>query len=678
MQLKEGVQPGPKKSTVQIVFGILILLRIMLSSRLPAYMMVNMPHDDGWLVRQANFILMGSWLGPYDQITLIKGPFAPLFMAAAAQIGVSFSSLNTLLYCLSCVLFIYAVRPLIKNQWFQVISFAILLFNPLTYALETGQRIYRNSMGQWQILIIFACLIALFLRRKESAKSLLKWGVLGGLALGAFFGTREDSAWIYPFVLGTIGTTILAYLLEKVGPKRKIWVYLVPLVIAYSMGGLFALKNKEVYGAAIVNDRSGGNYAKVAGDLYAITPDAKDDLLYNSEKYRDRYITLYVSTIEKAIAASPTLNQIAGPFRESIKWWADLINPGIGQPFSDHMLFALRDGARAAGYYKSLPETEAFYGKVHEELKAAFENGTLIKHGFSISPLIKRVQWSDFGKAFGVFPGAVANIVSFRDVHSAAYPAGGSDPAIEKFAVTAGGEYFKPFKGINGRGWAFLEGDKESLLRAGLYDKEGTVIFPFTLEVGDYAVEAFQFPSVKVSRFSFDVKGYDHTSGATFRFFNQKNELVGQVPVDGGPHCGVKEGGFHYCILEEMVNHVSPAVYYSSQTDRANKVIDVYKHLGPVFGILALLLYLVATTKVIQEVITKRELATLPVWLVLTGSGLTFTLFVFAMCLITAVSFNSLIYLYLAPAYALFLMFWVVSVSWGLQTFRDFRKNRHV
>lgn len=678
MQLEKcDQQPVQKKRAVIIIFGILILLRIILSSRLPAYILASMPHDDGWLVRQANFILMGNWLGPYDQFTLIKGPFSPLFMAFAAQIGVSFSSLNTWLYCVSCLVFVFAVRPIIKNQWLQVISFAVLLFNPITYALETGQRIYRNSMGQWQILIIVGCLFAIFLRRNENGKSLLKWGVLGGLALGAFFGTREDSAWISAFVMGTISATILIFLLEKRGPKKKIFFYLVPLMVVLLVNSMFALKNKRYYGAAIVNDRNGGNFAKVAGDLYAITPDANDDMLYSSDAYRDRYITMYVSTIEKALAASPTLNQIAGPFRESIKWWAALAHPNIGQPSTDHMLFALRDGARAAGYYKSLPETEEFYGKVHEELKMAFEKGTLTQHGFSISPLIKRVQMSDFGKALALFPRAVSDIVRFRDVQSAAVPAAGSEPGIEKFILTAGGDLYKAINVVKGRGWAFLEDGKDSL-HAGVYDKDGAMIVPLTFEAGDYAIEAFKFQNAKVGRFSFDIKGYDHNSEITFRFFNKNNELLWQMPVYDAPHCGLKEGVFHYCITEVLADHSSSAMYYGRMTDRANQVIRLYMDLCPIFGILAFLVYLVATTRFAREIRKKQALATLPVWLVLTGIGLTFILFMFAMCLITAVSFNSLIYLYLAPAYILFLMFCIVSVSWGWQSFRDFRKSRNL
>jgi hypothetical protein len=163
------------------IFGILILLRFALSSRLPSYIIADSPHDDGWVVNHAMNILRGEWLGPYDEYTLIKGSFSPLLLAFSSGIGFSFSGLNTFLYSFACIVFIASIRPIIKNHWIQIFFFAVLLFNPITYALETGQRIYRNSIGQWEILLIFGCLIAVLLRRNENWKGLLKWQLICGV-----------------------------------------------------------------------------------------------------------------------------------------------------------------------------------------------------------------------------------------------------------------------------------------------------------------------------------------------------------------------------------------------------------------------------------------------------------------------------------------------------------------
>ena len=253
------------RKTMLLIFGFLILLRMALSSRLPSYILSNMPHDDGWLVSRAQSVLRGEWLGSYDQFALIKGPFSPLLLAFSNYAGVTFSGMNSALYCFACVVFILSVRPIIKNYWMQLMLFCILLFNPITYALQTGQRIYRNGIGQWEIMLIFACLIAVFLRRNRKSSDLLRWVLLAGVSLGIFSLTREDGAWIYPFILGSIGITVSAFLFEKGWDSKKIMIFLLPIAIAIFLKLGAAFVNYAYYGAPIVNDRSGGNFAKVAG-----------------------------------------------------------------------------------------------------------------------------------------------------------------------------------------------------------------------------------------------------------------------------------------------------------------------------------------------------------------------------------------------------------------------------
>lgn len=663
------------------IFVILILLRIALSSRLPSFILSGTPHDDGWLVTHAQYILNGEWLGPYDQYTLIKGPFSPLLMAFSAYIGVTFSGLNTALYCFACLIFVAAIRPIIKNQWLQILCFAVLLFNPISYAIETSQRIYRNGIGQWEILLIFGCLIAVFFRRNENWKNLFKWAFVSGLTLGAFLQTREDSAWIYPFVLGMIASTIAVFLWEKEGPKKKIILFLLPIALAFLLNGFTQIANYIYYGAPTVNDRNGGNYAKVAGDLYAIAPDPDEDRLYKSEAYKGQYYDIYVSTMDKALAASPTLNSASQHIRDAIRMWAGWEEIKNGQVSTDHMLFALRDGVAGAGHYKSLPETEAFYGRVHEELRAAFENGTLVKWGFPISPLMKRLQKTDLTKALSIMPMAIRAVADFSNIGSGSVPAIGPPEGIKQFNLMAGGEYYTASRMFAGSGWAFVEDDKIRL-KAGLYDKQGALIVNLPFRSGEDVFDGLKvkFQNAKMSRFSFNVDGYDLESGVTFRFFNQNGSLLWEVPADNSVRCAGGDGSYHFC-LDELKSESSSEKFYArfaSQfyarfVNRANYVISKYQLLTPFFSLLACLIYLVMTVLVIWGICKKQVLKkTLSLWLVLTGLGSTFMLFMFIMCLITATSFNALIYLYTAPAYILLLMFCLMSICWAAESFLRF------
>ena len=129
-----------------IVFIILLmLLKQVFVGRLPAVIHADMPHDDLWVVKAAVYLLEGQWLGPYDQYTLIKGAFSAMVLAFARWTGASFIGLNTFLYSLACLAFVNAIKPLFRRNWPLYLIFVILLFNPLTYAAETWQKIYRNG-----------------------------------------------------------------------------------------------------------------------------------------------------------------------------------------------------------------------------------------------------------------------------------------------------------------------------------------------------------------------------------------------------------------------------------------------------------------------------------------------------------------------------------------------------
>jgi len=666
MQQSNGSHRNWKTSTIAM-FVAFIMLRIILSGRLPTYLLPEMPHDDGWVFSRATYILNGSWLGPYDQFTLIKGVFSPLFLAFASQSGFTFNGLNTALYCIACVVFAAAVRPIIKSQWLQVLLFVGLLFNPITYALDTGQRVYRNGIGQWQILLIFACLIAVFLRRGENWKTLSKWLITGGLVLGAFLQTREDGTWIYPFVLGSFILQALMFLLNKEGPKKRVLVFLLPMLIAWTMYGVTAAVNYVHYGAPVVNDRGGGNYAKVASLLYAITPNADDEKRYEAEPYRDLYYNIYVSTMEKAFTASPTLNGLSKEIRAAIRQWASWEEIKTGEVSTDHMLFALRDGVRAGGYYKSLPETEAFYGAVYQELQSAFDNGTLTKRGFPISPLIKRLRLKDIGPIIDLMPISIKNIAHFRDVSSKVAPSLGSAVGIKRFNLLAGGDYITGTGTLSGSGWAFSE-DDNARVSGGLYDASGSMITILSFGPGDDVFAAFdgKFQNAHRSRFAFNIEGYDLKSGLTIRFYDKAETLLAEVPTDGSAACGGSDGSFKYCI-DSMTSETPIFDFFAQFVDRANMMIAVYQKLTPIIAILACLSYLAATALTVVEVRKKQISKTLPAWLIMTGIGATFLIFMLAMCIITATSFNSMTYyLYTGPAYLLLLMFCGVSTLWGI------------
>jgi hypothetical protein len=63
----------------------------------------------------AKALLSGNWLGPYDNTVLAKGPIYPIWIAIVSASGMPLLLAQHLLYVAACVLFVSAVKPLLRS-----------------------------------------------------------------------------------------------------------------------------------------------------------------------------------------------------------------------------------------------------------------------------------------------------------------------------------------------------------------------------------------------------------------------------------------------------------------------------------------------------------------------------------------------------------------------------------
>ena len=145
-------------------------------------------HDEGLFMKLAGHIARGEWLGPYDHLTLAKGPAYSIFIAMNFWAGLPLALTQQVFYLAACLMVLWALAPVIKLGWARLAVWLLLFYNPLTYEGENMTRILRQHLSVPLALIIVAGLIALVLRRKD-----FRWDVtlpcaaLTGAALGVFF-----------------------------------------------------------------------------------------------------------------------------------------------------------------------------------------------------------------------------------------------------------------------------------------------------------------------------------------------------------------------------------------------------------------------------------------------------------------------------------------------------------
>ncbi len=684
-----------KEKRIKYLFGVAIvlgiLLRMALSARIPVWIRQSNIHDDQWVVSRAVSILKGEWLGAYDQYTLIKGCFAPLLLAFSYAIGLPYLQLNTILYCIACLFFVYSLQPVIKGRLARFLIFVILLFNPVSYGYSTWQRIYRNGLSQWQVLFVIGCIFRLYIHRMDREIVLLPWALFGGFSLWAFMNTREDGVWILPFVVCAMGVTVISLLIRKNGEKLadkvlKAVIVLLPLFILIVGNRVICTLNKNYYGVSLRNDRDNGNYALVVRDLYLIKPNSEDDALYSSPEYDDQYYNIYLSTMEKAYTASPALARMRGNINAAInRWDAADTGPKDGEPWGDHILFAIRDGVAASGYYQSnLADTEALYARIHQELGEAFRNGILEKRGVSLSAMSAPFQKRDLPKVIREYGHTFLSVLSFEDVQT----------RVMTSSESLKPEWLYQFENLSGskaiikkdtsctmtiKGWAFAK-DDDTKLRTALCTAGGIKIAEVPFVSGKDVYQYFEkkgyvFPNALMSRFNLSIDNYSLQDNLVLKFYNGADTLLYELPLKDADLQKIAETDHIWysidAIKESAVDHSEKEISSAQRyVDRANFIGNLYKLAGvPVF-VAALVSYLLLTASVWFGMKKKDgNPEAVGVWLLSTGLLLSLIFVVFCVSYISATTFSATNHSYLSPAYTVNLMFCTVTVFYILHAF---------
>ena len=361
------------------------ILRIGMMMRTPIYALANYKHDDLLLVTLAQHLQEGEWLGPYNNLTLVKGISFPVFLALCNRFCIPYLFGMGLFYTGAVILFVVAVREQIPNRWVQLGIYLFLLYSPAMLSVDAQQRVYNCAIVPGAILLVFAGVLGVFFRRHKSWKAVFAWSCFLGLAFSFFWHLRNDTMWILPFVLTGMGISIFC-IIKKNGFKKeaviKSLICLIPMSLLILSNLLIAGINQAHYGIFVVNDRSGSAEAEFISRLMEM-----------DEKSENPNVWVSQNAMKKAVEVSPALQEIQPQIEEMFQsGWAS-----GGEIVGDIVVWAFRDAMEAAGYYQgNAPETDAFYKRATAELDQAYEDGRLHKDGLlHLSALSKGISWKD-------------------------------------------------------------------------------------------------------------------------------------------------------------------------------------------------------------------------------------------------------------------------------------------
>jgi hypothetical protein len=264
--------------------------------------------DDGLFLRSAAFLSQRLWLGPYDHLTLVKGPGYPLWIALSYWCGVPLLLGEQLLYITACATLAVALRPVFPSRALLLGIYSLVLWNPMTFTAAV-LRVIREGIYPAETLFVIACLIGVLTRRDCSWRHLGAWAAGLGLAVTACWVTREDAVWLVPPLTVILGYTFVSSALSQQDRRLvRLAVCLLPLALwGLGVAGLCVL-NWVNYGIFATCETRWDKFLAAYGALSRV-----------EHSHWERYIPVPQETRRRIYPVSPAFRDWSLSWRAS---WA--------------------------------------------------------------------------------------------------------------------------------------------------------------------------------------------------------------------------------------------------------------------------------------------------------------------------------------------------------------------
>jgi len=392
------------------------LLKQFLVYNLPIMAVPKGIHDDWIMVHMADTLRKGQWLGEYNDLTLTKGMFFPLFLAVCNFLHLSYLNASALFYTVSCMVFVYGLRPLLQKYWTLAAVYTMLLWNPVSYSVQAFQRVYRNSISYAQVLLIFGGFLALYLRRKEPIKKHLFWMLMAAFGTVSFFYTREDAIWIVPF-LGVFAAVYLGGLFRiwrRQREKQSLWkalVFAVPFLCLFAAGQIIAAQNLTHYGIRTTNELQDSGFSKMYQSMMAVKP--REEI---------PGVTLTGEKLARMCAVCPTLKELEPYFQSSKEYWAGPEGDADTWEVRDGWVFwIVRTALAQAGYYENGAMANEICLQIRDELEAAMDAGLLERQATMPSTYMSPWRKGYFKDLLLALGKAIAYTATYEEMETLVY-----------------------------------------------------------------------------------------------------------------------------------------------------------------------------------------------------------------------------------------------------------------
>ena len=361
-------QQGGARSCLRAIVAMLIssLLYVVYTAQTPLSVRPGAGYDDGLFMKLGAFLAQGEWLGPYNFVTLAKGPGYPAFLAVNAWLGLPVSVAHGLFQCTAVALLAWVVVKLSRSSALGLAVFLITLWHPVFPVA----RILRDAIYPGQVLLVLACASsALFVAERRGERAL--WGGATGLVLGWFWLTREEGVWLLP----GLGVLLLFFALRGWRAREPLLTLLAPLasaLLSFSIAQIaFQSGNWIAYGSFVGVDFKERNFQRAVGALQSVRAEHQIPYVAISRATRARIyeVSPAFATLEDHLDPPDR----ASPWQEGCKHYPWT----CGEIAGGWIVWALRSASAEEGYYRSPADASAFFDAVASQVEAACRDARL-------------------------------------------------------------------------------------------------------------------------------------------------------------------------------------------------------------------------------------------------------------------------------------------------------------
>jgi len=315
-------------------------------------------HDDGLFIDIGRHLAAMRWLGPYNEVTLAKGPGYPAFLALSHLFGLSSSLARALFHCGAVALFVTLCYHTLRSHLLAAILFTLLLWDPASF-LGQNLRILRDTIYYAQVLLAFGFLAHALLGRN------VRIGLAAGLFLGWAWLTREEGLWLLPGLAALAAGGLYRAIVDR-RLLRFAATGLAAVAAFAAVNGGFRAINWRLYGTPVGVEYRETNFVRAMGAIHSVRSGEVKPFVSVTRATRQKIYPVSPSFAELGSQLDGALGERWGKVMCEIDVHRDTCGE-IGTVF----VWAIRDAAARTGHHRSPGEAFTFYGKIADEIAAA-------------------------------------------------------------------------------------------------------------------------------------------------------------------------------------------------------------------------------------------------------------------------------------------------------------------